>query len=289
MTTKASRRVAFAVVAFLIAATVTTSSAQPASAQAVPGIDWMQYNMFGRSGHQGGAAPANRVIAHVNFMTNRGDPPVAVSLQETCHRIGSTTSQAQIITTQLSGYTTAHQGLVFLDPATDPLCTRYGNMLMMLGPRTGTNGPTWGSYFVLPDLGEDRGILCGRANLFGWHTACTTHLTPPSSVPGGAQAQQTSVVNSYSYFTHTQYPASGRYLGGDFNMTPSQMTFVSPNPYAFGLIEADDCCNSPTFEHPGADRKYDYSFVPRSLYSSSTATIWSTPESDHLLLEGHFS
>jgi hypothetical protein len=263
-----------------------------ADVKAEPGVahpgydDFIQYNMWGRAGNEGALDPGWRVVDHVKFMTDDGHTPLSVSAQEVCYR-PQTLTQATVISNGLWDYAVSLHTLVQFDPDDEPLCTNYGNLLAMLGPIEGPNEASFLAYDVSPDFGEDRGVLCGHAFVFSWHNACSTHLTSQGQQPGGAQQQLPSVLSAYTDFISSEYPgSSARYLGGDLNMTPSEMAAVITNPYNIGLIEADDCCNSVTY--PGDGRKIDYSFVPDSLYGVHQARIWSTPESDHYLLEGHF-
>lgn len=250
----------------------------PRDAGADPGgLDYVQFNMWGRVGHAGGLAPANALTGFLEQRAQQGHIPSAVSLQEVCH--SNNVSQATALVGGMPSYTIAFAPIV---PLPDTNCQSYGIALAMVGARTGANGPSWQRY-ALPDQGENRELMCGHAWLFSWHNACTTHL---DNTDAGANAQVASVIWNAAIFDNQHTPANSQYLGGDFNLEPDE--FNPDTPYNF-YLEADHCCNRPTWNTKASlIAKLDYALVRPNFVSDSTAVRWTFSQSDHMLLEGHF-
>lgn len=167
----------------------------------------------------------------------------------------------------------------------DEDCSDYGISLAMLGARSGTYEPSWELY-TLPSSGDEpRVLVCGHAAVFGdWHNACSTHLDNDTA---GANSQVGDVIWNAAAFNSQYTPATTQYIGGDFNLEPSEFSPFTPYDH---WVEADQCCNSPTWDTQGTmDSKLDYGFVEPSYVDAQQAGFWIMPGiSDHALVEGQF-
>jgi hypothetical protein len=210
-------------------------------------------------------------------MDSEGHGPAGISLQEVCRNPSSAVdSQFEKLQQQITGF---QWEFFWLADTTTTNCQQYGIAVGSVGSHGGARL----SQLLTPDAGEDRGILCERSVFFGLPlSACSTHLVHNNDA---AAANQLNAALWHA----DQYNANNnlvwRYIGGDFNIRDAQMS--PPNNAYPGRIEADPL-KGLTYSVSNLTEKIDYGFTSSAFFSGSTARRWITPESDHVLLEGHF-
>lgn len=81
-----SIRAAIAAILSVVCVVVASAVIPSSKASAHPnGIDYIQFNMWGRNGHGGDPSPADELLNVVDSQKQAGHTPAAISLQEVCH------------------------------------------------------------------------------------------------------------------------------------------------------------------------------------------------------------
>ena len=173
---------------------------------------------------------------------------------------------------------------------------QYGNALLSVGEGS---QPEPAQTVLLPSAGlEQRALTCVRVTLPASTRACVTHLT------NGQDADRSAVRDEQVRVVATSAHVSGAaaVLGGDMNVSPRGDAFhpdqLDPLYRWLGRGPYVEVEGTRSAVRPGAfpraartlgSVKFDYVFLDRAAWSSSSATTASALVSDHRMLRGHAS
>lgn len=235
-------------------------------------IDWPhhQFNIAGKTQHNGGLVSAN--LVHY-FVSTANPKPWVVTLQEVC------STQYTTLASQMGqlGYTARFATTRnFSSPAS---CSSYGNAMFLLGS-SAPNGPIPSNVEELYSTSgsEPRKYECQRmTGLLGLYTACNTHIDFQSNVVDLQSEELHTLMNWF-------YPNDRRIVGGDFNQ-------VSPPPWETDYRDVDPYGSRTYPVSPSPVARIDYVFGHQAHFPT-LRSVWGpycdSFYSDHCYVAGSY-
>lgn len=171
-------------------------------------------------------------------------------------------------------------------------CGNYGNGIFLLGTPDSAAGSGFNTaYTNQSSTTEIRKMLCQRMNsVIGQYAGCVTHLAPTTSSSSTTATQQ---ANEGEGWVTTNYYAIPRFVGGDFNLTPSTSGMATWIGSAGGYKDTDPGLN-PTFRlslttTASPTKKIDYLLADKSHfpYAPNASRDCKSDYSDHCYLLGN--
>lgn len=201
------RAVSVAAAVFAVAAGVVTATALPAEAGY---IGSQQFNMCG----QKVGCPARLTTKPSNlvwwWVSNSSVQPWVVTVNEACDL------QWNDLTPKMTASGVDYKAFRSRTLWVGGDCGYFGNGMYLLGTQDTSAGSGFDAEYTLQDTStaERRKMRCQRMNsILGQYAGCVTHLDADVATSQSNEGEGWVTTNYFSIF---------RFVGGDFNLTPSQ-------------------------------------------------------------------